>query len=620
MITRLRKAIHLQLMPLALGFVLLGAIVGARSWLIESQQDGNNAVRAAFELDNRLVTALSLAQDAETGQRGFLLTGEDNYLAPYRSAVSALPAELDAIGAAISSNPARLAQFEQLRSAIRAKLAEVDETIALYRSGNVAGAMELVRTDKGKLAMDRVRAAVAEMRRGETADLQQRLVAAERTDAILRWGSFATLFCVILLGAYGLVFARRRVREVEAAHESLTATNQTLRDEIATRQAAEQQVRQMQKMEAVGQLTGGIAHDFNNMLAIIISAMNLAHRKLSRGDSDIGKFIDAASDAAGRAANLTARLLAFARQQPLAPQVLDANRVVTGMSDLLRRTLGETVSVETVLAGGLWKAFADPSQIENAVLNLAVNGRDAMPDGGKLTIETANAYLDDKYASTHTEVTAGQYVMIAVTDTGSGMAPDVVAQALEPFFTTKAPGKGTGLGLSQVFGFVKQSGGHLKIYSELGEGTTVKIYLKRHFGEEPEARAATVPLEPGERPTETVLVVEDDPRVRSGTVDALRELGYMVVHAGDGAEALNKLEGHPEVTLLFTDIVMPVMNGRKLAEEALSRRPDLKVLFTTGFTRNAVVHNGVIDPGVHLLSKPFTIDQLSAKLREVLDN
>ena len=320
-----------------------------------------------------------------------------------------------------------------------------------------------------------------------------------------------------------------------------------------------------------------------------------------------------------RAANLTARLLAFSRQQPLAPQVVDANRIVTGMSDLLRRTLGETIAIETVLAGGLWRTFADPSQIENAILNLAVNGRDAMPDGGSLTIETANSHLDDGYAATHADVTPGQYVMIAVTDTGTGMPPEVVGKAFEPFFTTKPVNKGTGLGLSQVFGFVKQSGGHVKIYSEPGEGTTVKIYLKRHFGEEPELRAASPrPIRTSGRPrrcwsSRTIA------RVRAGSVDALRELGYAVVHAGDAAEALRKLEEHPEVALLFTDIVMPVMNGRKLAEEALARRPGLKVLFTTGFTKNAVVHNGVLDPGVNFLAKPFTIDQLAAKIREVLD-
>jgi len=272
-----------------------------------------------------------------------------------------------------------------------------------------------------------------------------------------------------------------------------------------------------------------------------------------------------------------------------------------------------------VLAGGLWKTHADPSQIENAILNLAVNGRDAMPDGGSLTIETANSHLDDSYAATHAEVTAGQYVMIAVTDKGAGMTPDVLARAFEPFFTTKPVDKGTGLGLSQVFGFVKQSGGHVKIYSEPGEGTTVKVYLKRHFGDEQAMPVQSSTVDAERRPTETVLVVEDDERVRAGTVDALRELGYSVVHAGSAADALKRLDEHPDVALLFTDIVMPVTNGRKLAEEALALRPGLKVLFTTGFTKNAVVHNGVLDPGVNFIAKPFTLDQLSAKVREVLD-
>ena len=418
MIARLRTAFHLQLLPLAIGFVLLAAIIGSRSWLIETQQEENDAVRTAFELDNRLVTALSLAQDAETGQRGYLLTGEDPYLQPYRSAAAALPAEMDAIDAITAPDSERQAQFEALRSAIKEKFAEIDETIALYRSGNAAGALAIVRTDRGKAAMDRIRTVIGEMRREESADLQQRLAASERVDEWLRWGSIAALLGVFAMGAYGLMDARRRLREVIAAHVSLTASNEALRDEIKTRQAAEQQIRQMQKMEAVGQLTGGIAHDFNNMLAVIMSAMNLIQRKLSRGETDIDKFVDAATDATTRAANLTARLLAFARQQPLAPEVIDANRVVTGMSDLLRRSLGETVAIETVLAGGLWRTFADPSQLENAILNLAVNGRDAMPDGGSLTIETANSHLDDGYAAAHAEVTAGQYVMIAVTDTG----------------------------------------------------------------------------------------------------------------------------------------------------------------------------------------------------------
>jgi signal transduction histidine kinase/ActR/RegA family two-component response regulator len=619
MVARLRKAVHLQLLPLALGFMLLGAIVGARSLLIESQRDSNDAVRAAFALDNRLVTALSLAQDAETSQRGFLLTGDEPYLGPYRSAVSALPGEMEAIGQAVASNPARRAQFEALRDALGDRLDEIDEALALYRAGNASEALAVIRTNRGKATMDRFRAIIAEMRRDESADLQQRLAAAERIDNRLRWASFAALLGVVIVGAYGLLDARRRVRDVETAHAGLLAANDALRSEMATRQAAEQQVRQMQKMEAVGQLTGGIAHDFNNMLAVIMSAMNLIQRKLKRGETDIGKFVDAASDATDRAASLTARLLAFSRQQPLAPQVIDVNRTVTGMSDMLRRTLGETVSVETVLAGGLWRTYADPSQIENAILNLAVNGRDAMPDGGRLTIETANSHLDDSYAASHAEVAAGQYVMIAVTDRGVGMTPEVLAKAFEPFFTTKPVNKGTGLGLSQVFGFVKQSGGHVKIYSEPGEGTTVKIYLRRHFGEEQDVPVQQGASDPDRRPTETVLVVEDDERVRTGTVDALRELGYTVIHVGDATDALKKLDEQPKIALLFTDIVMPVMNGRKLAEEALARRPELKVIFTTGFTKNAVVHNGMLDPGVNFIAKPFTLEQLAAKLREVLD-
>ncbi|TIP52008.1 MAG: response regulator, partial [Mesorhizobium sp.] len=341
-------------------------------------------------------------------------------------------------------------------------------------------------------------------------------------------------------------------------------------------------------------------------------------RKLARGEHDVQSFVEAAADAAARAANLTARLLAFSRQQPLAPQIVDANRLVTGMSDLLRRTLGHAIEIETVLAGGLWKTHADPSQVENAIINLAVNARDAMDEKGKLTIETANCHLDEAYAAAHPEVKAGQYVMIAVTDTGVGMPADIMAKAFEPFFTTKPATKGTGLGLSQVFGFVKQSGGHVKIYSEPGEGTTIKIYLPRFTGPEEAAQ----PVKPGGRSdvpaTETVLLVEDDARVRASTAAALLELGYTVIEAASGDEALQKLDQNAAIALMLTDIVMPGMNGRQLAEQARKRSLSLKVVFMTGFTRNAVVHNGVLDHDVHFLAKPFTLEQLAAKLRDAL--
>jgi PAS domain S-box-containing protein len=385
---------------------------------------------------------------------------------------------------------------------------------------------------------------------------------------------------------------------------------------------AQEALRQSQKMEAVGQLTGGIAHDFNNMLAVVMGSLELLGRRLAGGDARAQRYLDAAADSARRASLLTQRLLAFSRQQPLQPEAVDANKLMAGMSDLLRHSLGTDVRLETVLAGGLWRTFADPNQLENIVLNLAVNARDAMPAGGRLTIETQNAHLDDRYVSVHPGVAAGQYVLIAVTDSGTGMPREVIDKAFDPFFTTKPVGKGTGLGLSQVYGFVKQSGGHVKIYSEVGQGTTIKIYLPRlagaaagddaHDGE----AGQLMPL--GEY-REVILVVEDEPAVRNFSVEALRELGYRVFEADGAASALRILDLHSEIVLLFTDVVMPDTNGAKLAQEARRRRPGLRVLFTTGYTRNAVVHNGVLDPGVEMIGKPFTLDALASKVRLVLE-
>jgi CheY-like chemotaxis protein len=370
-------------------------------------------------------------------------------------------------------------------------------------------------------------------------------------------------------------------------------------------------------MEAVGQLTGGIAHDFNNMLAVILSSLSLLERRLAKGE-DVAGYIAAAQEGVNRAAGLTRRLLAFSRLQTLAPQPLNANEMVADMSELLRRTLGEAVQLETVLAGGLWQVFADRNLLESALLNLAINARDAMPEGGRLTIETANSHLDEAYAAEHA-IEPGQYVMVAVTDTGTGMTPEVMAKAFDPFFTTKGVGKGTGLGLSQVFGFVKQSNGQIKIYSEVGHGTTIKVYLPRHDG------AAHQPMpEAGQDlalPTgrEVVLLVEDDEQVLSLTGQMLRDLGYGVIETRGGREALDALAAHPEIRVLFTDVIMPEMSGRRLAEEALQRRPNLKVLFTTGYTRNATMHNGVLDAEVNLLQKPASLEQIARKIRSVLD-
>ncbi len=416
---------------------------------------------------------------------------------------------------------------------------------------------------------------------------------------------------------------RAEVAERLRAEEALRVLNNTLEqrvhDEVSARSKVEEQLRQVQKMEAVGQLTGGIAHDFNNMLAVILGGLNLLQRKLARGETDVERFIEGAIDAAQRAATLTQRLLAFSRQQPLSPEPLIINKLVAGMSELLDRTLGEQIKVETVLAAGLWQVMADPAQLENAILNLAVNARDAMPDGGRLTIETMNAFVDDAYAQEYA-IEAGQYVLIAVADTGAGMAPEIIAKAFDPFFTTKGAGKGTGLGLSQVYGFVRQSGGHVKIYSELGVGTSVKIYLPRLYGEaaatEQAKRLATIHR--GLR-SEIILVVEDEERVRALSVEALKELGYGVVEASGPSHALRMLDEGQQVTLLFTDVVMPDMSGRQLADHALGKRPNLKVLYTTGYTRNAIVHNGMLDPGTNLLTKPFSIEELAAKVRKILD-
>jgi nitrogen-specific signal transduction histidine kinase/ActR/RegA family two-component response regulator len=399
--------------------------------------------------------------------------------------------------------------------------------------------------------------------------------------------------------------------------KAVIRANEELKTEIAARERAQAQLRQSQKMEAVGRLTGGIAHDFNNMLAIVIGSLDLALTRAG-DEARTRKLMESALEGARRGASLTQRLLAFSRQQPLEPKPTDINKSVSDISQLLVRTLGERVQIETVLAAGLWRANIDAPQLESAILNLAVNARDAMPDGGKLTIETSNTYLDQTYAAAHEEVGAGQYVMLAVTDTGAGMSAEVIANAFEPFFTTKPAGSGTGLGLSQVHGFVKQSGGHVKLYSEPGHGTTAKLYFPRLTADAP-----TLPETRSVAPTRngvafTVLVVEDEAGVRAFVSEALKELGHFVVEATNAKAALALLTERPDIDLLLTDVVMPEMNGRQLVERAWATRPDLAVLYMTGYTRNAIVHNGVLDAGTHLLTKPFTLLQLEAELREVL--
>ncbi len=777
-----RQAGFPRRLQITVALALVGMIVGA-IWLSRQYDTRIGWVRHTLEVQNELSLLVITLQEAETGQRGFLLTGEPAYLAPYERARDLVRDEIARLTALTRDNAEQQRALGQIDETARAKLDELRQTVELRQAGDAEGALALVRTDRGLVLMERLREQIGAMAATEARLLEER----SRDAVTYSWALLAAiaasgLLIVALMAAWvrgarraasalaeanativkaneglertveertralrgstehlGLILdsavdyafitmdvsgritswspgaqrifgwtqeeavgqpshlifteedrrngvpereigqalahghaiderwhrrkdgsrffasgeltpmetadrgiallkiardrtaARRQedeLRRVTATLEQrvdertreLSESNRALVAEMKNRESAEAQVRQLQKMEAVGQLTGGIAHDFNNMLAIVIGSLNLVQRRLAKGNTDIGKYIEGAIEGATRAATLTSRLLAFSRQQALAPEPVDANRLVSGMSELLRRTIGEEIRLETVLAGGLWRSHADPGQLENAVLNLAVNARDAMPDGGRLTIETGNCHLDEAYAAEHAGIAPGQYVMLAVTDTGAGMAPEVIGKAFEPFFTTKDVGRGTGLGLYQVYGFVRQSGGHVKIYSEPGQGTTVKLYIPRFIGAE-DRPATPLPAPkpvPAGNPREIILVVEDEERVRHFAVEALRELGYTTLHADGAAPALRVLDGHPDVTMLLTDIVMPDVNGRKLAEEALKRRPNLKVIYMTGFTRNAVVHNGVLDPGVNFLQKPFTLDQLASKVRGVL--
>lgn len=377
-------------------------------------------------------------------------------------------------------------------------------------------------------------------------------------------------------------------------------------------------MRQSQKMEAVGQLTGGVAHDFNNLLTVILGNAELLSEQLT-DQQQLRMLAEMTATAAERGAELTNRLLAFARRQPLEPKQVNLNKLIQGMDNLLRRTLQENIDIETVYAGGLWLSEVDPGQLEGALLNLAINARDAMPEGGKLTIETANTLLDESYASYHEEVTPGQYVLISVSDTGIGMPPHIVSRAFEPFFTTKQMGKGSGLGLSMVYGFAKQTGGHIKIYSEENEGTTVKLYLPRAVNSADAVyEGHTAPgLVSG---TEKILLVEDDSLVRQHVTAQLKTLGYQVISCSNAEDALDVIMQLSDIDLLFTDIVMPgSMNGRQLADATRELRPEIKILFTSGYTENAIVHHGRLDHGVHLLNKPYRRQELAAKVRKVLD-
>jgi PAS domain S-box-containing protein len=858
-------------LPAAVAGVLLVLAAASAAWFTLRNQDEAGWVKHTLQVENGLTRVLSLLQDAETGQRGYLLTGDDTYLQPFQVSGPRIEARLAEVAGLTRDNPDQQATIAGLRPLVAAKLDELGRTIDLRRAGRVDDALAEVRTNQGRDLMDQIRAGLRTMIAAEERLLQRREAdAARSSNLLLASVGAALLFAIVfaalwargvarvarllrtaneqlearvqertyelaasqaefrtlaetmpslmfvtdaagantytnpqfqayagmtaddLLGdgwlpvihpddvaqtaaawnvsvlsgeAYEIEYRFRRhdgtyrwflgrgtpvrnggegiqrwvgtctdIDDRKRAEDSLAGANAELEARVAERsreldrmfrlsldmlvvagfdarfrsvspaweritgrpleealtrsafdfihpddRAAteavhgrltrgepavgfenrykradgsycrlawravsipdekliyavardvtdehdrDERLRQSQKMEVVGQLTGGIAHDFNNLLTIVIGSVEMLQRGLREEDTKLRRRADTAMEGAKRAAALTHRLLAFSRRQPLEPKVVEPNRLVSGMSELLQRTLGEQVAIETVLAAGLWRTQADPNQLENALLNLAVNARDAMPAGGKLTIETANIHLDEAYAEARSEVAAGQYVMFAVTDTGSGMTPDTMARVFEPFFTTKPVGQGTGLGLAQVYGFVKQSGGHVAIYSEVGEGTAVKLYLPRLRGAvRPDAEVAPEQTNDMERSRgETILVVEDEAAVRAFTVEVLEDLGYRVLAAEDAEAGLMLLEGAPEVDLLLTDVVLAGgVNGRQLADEAVRRRPALRVLFMTGYTRNAIIHNGRLDEGVQLISKPFTVASLGRKARQVMD-
>lgn len=583
------------------------------------QNEAQRWVEHTLAVRTALLETLSTFQDAETGERGFALTGDSTFLKPFEDAARQLERRQTDLEGAVADNPTQSERANRLRDLGNEQLSALLARIRERKVGSDPFSTEALKANKRR--MDEARGIVAEMLAEEERLLRSRNAKTRWAVLLTQGGGYLALMLAGLLGWANIRDRQRQVKDLRRANAALEEALIKAKEEGERREQLEGQLRQAQKMEAIGQLTGGIAHDFNNMLAIIAGCLNLLTRKISRGETDMAPLIDTAHECVDRTAKLTHSLLAFSRQQPLAPQVIDVNKLVANMSELILHTLGSGLKVETVLASGVWRTRADPNQLESALLNLAVNARDAMPDGGKLTIETGNASIDDEYVRQHVEVQAGQYVLIAVTDTGAGMPPEVAAKAFDPFFTTKGPGKGTGLGLSQVFGFVKQSGGHIKIYSEEGLGTTIKIYLPRQMSEAENAlvHRSRIAHFASDGSLETViLLVEDEPRMRAIAEDMVKELGYSVLVAENATRALAIIEANPGIALLFTDIALPDMNGRSLAEEAVRRRPDLKVVFTTGFTRNAVIHNGVLDSGVNFLPKPFSIKQLGKMLSSVL--
>ena len=707
------QCIGLALLVAAL--IGLGSALPARAGRSMARLSHNASVtRQQIAAANQLQQHLL---DAETGQRGYLLTDRSDYLKPFADAASLIEPDLEKLRAGSADTPWMMAEVAELIPLAVGKLTELRETVALAQAGDRAGAMAIVTTDYGKRLMDDIHTRVERLTdRLDQADMDQSALLQDRQARLTLMTQAATMVGIMLLGVAlvialwnrallattqlgqrvvsdRLAAAIDRIRDgiaVFDAQDTLILRNDQLarvlgltpeqahlgrtwaslaaaaeldpataftsnQDEpaeivlngrtlevrlgempdggrilsvadITRRVTAEEIARHAHKMEVLGQMTGGIAHDFNNLLQVVSANLELAGNRLARAerpDAWIQTRLDAARSGVIRGARLTQHLLAFARRQPLAPESVDPSRLLIGLEDMLRRTVGSPIELQLVTSGGLWPVRADPNQIENALLNLALNGRDAIGTSGTangcLTIEATNATLDATYAEQAGDVTAGAYVVFSVTDNGTGMSRDQIARATEPFYTTKPDGQGTGLGLSMVFGFAKQSGGHFKLYSEEGRGTTAKLYLPRS---DTPADSALSPAGTDQRrgTGEIILLVEDDLTVRTSGAEVLRSLGYSVVEAPSAADALALIMQGLRPNVLFTDVVMPGrLNARSLAERAVSIVPGLPVLFTSGYTQNAIVHNGTLDAGITLISKPWRLDELARALRRALD-
>jgi len=602
------------------GLVILAGLMAAA--MVERVNSAADWVAHSLEVEGRASELLGRLQDLELAKRGFLLTRSNGFIPSYDEARTAIPQALAKLHSLVADSRDQTARVDRMGLSIQDILTTTARTIELGRNGQFAEATASAMTGRGQQTLESFRAIVDEFNAAES-DLLKKREAAEATARAIMLGMVLIILASAAGAALGaLLLSGALIRELRQRTEALA-------EETRVRKDAQAILAQTQKMESIGQLAGGIAHDFNNLMTVVIGNLDSAERRLARGGpadaSSIGRPIAAAMQGARRAASLTQRLLAFSRQQVLSPQQADLNRLVASLSEMLTRTVGETIAVETILGSGLWPTFVDVSQLENAIVNLVVNARDAMPSGGRITIETANASLDEAYCRQFGDVAPGQYALLSVSDTGTGISPEHLSKVFEPFFTTKSASMRTGLGLAMIYGFVKQSKGHIRIYSEVGHGTTAKIYLPRMIGA---ARAKSVPAaargesaqSPTARPGEVVLMVEDDEDVLDSTVTLLRELGYSVLAARNGAAALAQLRGSERVDILFTDVVLPQgMNGRALAIEAAALRPTLPVLFTTGYARNAIIHDGRLDPDVQFLAKPYTQQDLAQKLRAVLD-